>query len=595
VDENGGDTVSFTVQYVTKFVPSAFTEMTKSLSLNVTESYLLDKENGTGFTVTGTSSGDWQVTRVTSGSVDKYNGAAFTPSGQDEDGKDIYTMNVTGQEPIKLVLESSAPASTATSALPKGTTITLIAVIDDCSPTYWYYYCESDTTTDISLSSFKQMNTTTESNESYTFEKASGGAVKSDSRSRVRENLIFIVNFENVENADAQNLSGNLQLKHTYGSETDRKELMDYVQAIPQEVEGTVGTTNEETGDADGTVGTTNEETDGEDSADSNIQYTYKRHYPAVSNTYNVTNSTTGLNELTLSLESGAAIRNIGTTTISYSVVEDVASASVNTRYNEREFSLKVTLMKDGTPVTFPEGTQFFYNGTQIRATDDQTGVILPIKSALTGSFQIKTTLKGWESVGQNGIESSILSVAEGGGNSSENSGEIGNAEGGGNGAAEGSTSGYRLVAELYSSNAAGYYNSIDTKRNKDLALTLPTTEDSVRYNLSATINDGDDTTANRLLSAGSTLDVLVRASVSGGDSNETVKVQLYEFTGTDDFSYRKVANASQVFASMPSDIAASPIGSEWKPTVVANPTTGTYRLEFTYGDKTDYLDFIVQ
>jgi hypothetical protein len=244
--------------------------------------------------------------------------------------------------------------------------------------------------------------------------------------------------------------------------------------------------------------------------------------------------------------------------------------------------------MKGETSVTFPEGTQFFYNGTQIRATDDQTGVILPIKSALTGSFQIKTTLKGWRSVGQNSIESTISSVAE--------DGENGASEGNNEGNNEDSTSGFWLKAELYSSNAAGYYNSIYTGRNANLPLTLPKTEDSVRYNLSATINDGDDTTANRLLSAGSTLDVLVRASVSGGDSNETVKVQLYEFTGTDDFSYRKVANASQVFENMPSDnIAASSEGSEWKPTVATNPTTGTYRLEFTYGDKTDYLDFIVQ
>jgi hypothetical protein len=45
----------------------------------------------------------------------------------------------------------------------------------------------------------------------------------------------------------------------------------------------------------------------------------------------------------------------------------------------------------------------------------------------------------------------------------------------------------------------------------------------------------------------------------------------------------------------MSSDIEASSTGSEWKQTVATNPTTGTYRLEFTYGDKTDYLDFIVQ
>jgi hypothetical protein len=45
----------------------------------------------------------------------------------------------------------------------------------------------------------------------------------------------------------------------------------------------------------------------------------------------------------------------------------------------------------------------------------------------------------------------------------------------------------------------------------------------------------------------------------------------------------------------MPSDIEALSTGTEWKPKVATNPTTGTYRLEFTYGDKTDYLDFIVQ
>jgi hypothetical protein len=34
---------------------------------------------------------------------------------------------------------------------------------------------------------------------------------------------------------------------------------------------------------------------------------------------------------------------------------------------------------------------------------------------------------------------------------------------------------------------------------------------------------------------------------------------------------------------------------SNWTPTISEDAAKGTYRLEFTYGDKTDYLDFIVQ
>jgi hypothetical protein len=52
------------------------------------------------------------------------------------------------------------------------------------------------------------------------------------------------------------------------------------------------------------------------------------------------------------------------------------------------------------------------------------------------------------------------------------------------------------------------------------------------------------------------------------------------------------------VFTSKESTISADSDGVQWKPVICEGAASGTYRLEFTYGekgDKKEYLDFIVQ
>ena len=53
-------------------------------------------------------------------------------------------------------------------ALPVNTTITLVSVKNESNPTYWYYLVETENLTEISLTEFKQMGTTSGSNFSLT-------------------------------------------------------------------------------------------------------------------------------------------------------------------------------------------------------------------------------------------------------------------------------------------------------------------------------------------------------------------------------------------------------------------------------------------
>jgi hypothetical protein len=224
----------------------------------------------------------------------------------------------------------------------------------------------------------------------------------------------------------------------------------------------------------------------------------------------------------------------------------------MNTQYDEREYAVALTLEKKSdsgySAQNFPDGTVFLFQGERLQANANNAGVIVPIKRSGKYELQIETALFGFDR------------------------GE------------------YQLRAVLYSASEANYYNSIHTERNA--TTTTFTVVEAPTYALSVNAN-GDG--ASQIVSAGESLDITVRArreSTSASDE-PNVGVALYQYQKDSD-KYTPV-NASAVFTSGVSTLTASGEGVSWKPVISESAVSATYRLEFTYGDKTDYLDFIVQ
>lgn len=157
---------AFTVQYITKFMPSAFNtstiHITESLTTAVEETYLLDNKTGVGFTLDK----DDKLIHVTKGAISEYE---ITPDGN---GGYTVTYPETADSEQKTSHQLTVcKDKTDGITFPKGTMITMIAQIDSYTPTYWYYYCNGNET-ELNLDSFTKMNCT-DSTAKFTFENAS--------------------------------------------------------------------------------------------------------------------------------------------------------------------------------------------------------------------------------------------------------------------------------------------------------------------------------------------------------------------------------------------------------------------------------------
>jgi hypothetical protein len=145
----------------------------------------------------------------------------------------------------------------------------------------------------------------------------------------------------------------------------------------------------------------------------------------------------------------------------------------------------------------------------------------------------------------------------------------------------------YKLNAVLYSASVASYYNNLATEKKADTTFTVvkaPT------YALSVKANGTD---ASQIVSAGESLDITVKAKNNGTASETNVAVELYQYQkGSEKYTEM---DFSTVFSSGRTTVTASDSGVEWKPVISESALPGTYRLQFTYGDKVEYLDFIVQ
>jgi hypothetical protein len=505
---------AFTVQYYTRYMPSVFGDVTETLTLNVNEKYLWSEKTGVGFTVVEdtTKTNGFELVAVTEGLVSEYQDRIT----KTQDGYKLTQADETSTAEPETLQDSGTKTSQTT--FPKGTTITLVAQFDDYAPTYWYYYC-TQATSEIPLSNFVQMNAAdNDANAKYSMEKASGGYINAKTSNRITENLIFVVDFANIELGESENVSGTLQLKHSYKSGTEERDIMDYITEVDAE---------------DGTT-------------------TYDRFNPVISNTFAVVKDTDGLSDFTIGVTSSSGADSSNGMTAVYEKDKLTAEITItpdnkamNTQYDEREYSVLLTLEKDDEAIAFPDGTVFRFQGDSLEANAENKGVIIPVGSVGTKTVEIETALTGYDP------------------------GE------------------YKLNAVLYSASVASYYNNLATEKKADTTFTVvkaPT------YALSVKANGTD---ASQIVSAGESLDITVKAKNNGTASETNVAVELYQYQkGSEKYTEM---DFSTVFSSGRTTVTASDSGVEWKPVISESALPGTYRLQFTYGDKVEYLDFIVQ
>lgn len=133
----------------------------------------------------------------------------------------------------------------------------------------------------------------------------------------------------------------------------------------------------------------------------------------------------------------------------------------------------------------------------------------------------------------------------------------------------------------LYSAPDAAYYNTLNTAY--EAYITFELTEVPVYSLKVSAVNDGNSDKTGQVVMSGETLNVDIMAS---NDKKVVVdvEVELLKKNGTS--GYTEVA-WNDVFAGQ-EDVSSS---NSWK----VNAGSGTYRLVFTYGDKEEYMNFIVK
>jgi hypothetical protein len=368
------------------------------------------------------------------------------------------------------------------------------------------------------------MNSSQDEKGKYSLESASGNGVSATSTNRITENLIFVIDFANISLENE--ISGKFQLKHSYpvsASDTSEEEkeyrdIMEYVTSEKQD--------------------------------DDNV--TYNLFNPVISTGFTVSPDNDGIGKFNMSIDK-TSYYSKDSIKAEISIVAD--KDYLNTQYDEREYAVKLTLLKkknssdeNGSTteknkyeaVKFPDGTIFNFNGEKLRATDNNESVIIPVKKVGTYNVEIVTSLIGFE-------------LDE-----------------------------YQIQAELYSSSAANYYNSlITTEKDSD--------EFTVIANPTYAINVTNS--GSSVLQRGDTLNISIQTKATNVESN-TVNVNIYKYEGGD--KYDLLSGLDTVFVTASSSITVNETAT-WTPTISDSAARGTYRLEFKYGDKVEYLDFIIK
>lgn len=431
---------------------------------------------------------------------------------EEAEGNLAYFLQTPGNEEIPLEKEWQADGDFA---LPPGTTVLMIAKIQDYGPSYWYYYCTEEKG-EISLSDFRQMGAAGECSM-YSLSAALGSQGDIPAEGPVKEELRFILDFGNGETGMPEEQTVCAKLGHI----------------------ATVG-----------------------DAA--NVEIMYPSH-PEVSDPGLLSGNTSESHSVKMELADGGRACSCRDT---YELQLEITETPevTDTRCLGREYAVKLELVEvdesgklktdeAGNVLTwpFPEGMTAVYGGQQVAASEGHRAFILPLKEA--GTHRVT-------------LHAGVGAFCGGEG------GQV------------------TLLASLYAVRDASYYREVDLK-TRGIASFPVQAEPRYTLGVGAAQADGEGE-QRRLLEKGEAFTLKVRAFEEGTSGTEDeVSVAVYQFD-KENRSYTCL-DWQEVFANEDGCLVKLSKGDAlWKGLVSEEAGSGVYRLEFSYHDKTEYVDFIV-
>lgn len=505
-----------TLQFTTQYMPGKYDNMREILQTSFHEFYLQDGED---IAVTATKAdfgdgGEFELQSIIKGGVPQSIEGYTIVQESAEDGNLAYYLKTPQNEKKETELVSEAFGGFT---LPRGTTIALIARIQDYAPSYWYYYCTEEKG-EISLSDFRQMNAADEYS-TYNLSEASGNQVDLQAEEWIKEELYFIIDFGNIEGetADVQVREACAKLGH-------------------------IATVN----------------------GVENVEIMYPS-YPKVSDTWTISGNDTDSHFIDVRMtDAGSVYSGRDTYELQIEIAEN--SGFEDTRCREREYAVKLEQIEvdaSGNPKTdaqgkvitkpFPEGMTVTYGGQQITASEDHRVFILPVEEA--------------------GIHNVTLSA----GISAFCGGEDGKV---------------MLRASLYAARDASYYNDVDLRKSGDVSFFVKAESEYTLGVGNAHVTGEED--QRHLFEKGETFSLEIRAFEDGTPGTEDeVSAVVYQFD-KESQSYTCI-DWQAVFVNGDSNLVKLSDGAAlWQDSVSEEAVSGVYRLEFSYHDKTEYVDFIV-
>lgn len=599
VSSNGDISITgqsaLTLEYMTEYVPSNYENMTESLQTSFHELYLWNGQD-TAFTATIGDQDNLELQSIVKGNIPQSTADYEIYREKTQDGSDTYYItktetkstaqntdntitqttknqndiiteqlskdegniaaestsegesNIDPESNINIesgihMMNEQAPTTdrenltltgTASSdfSIPIGTVITMVAQINNNNPTYWYYYCTEEKK-EILLSDFRQMNTTYENTDEnakiqYNLYTASGNQINENEI--VTENLRFIFDFSNTKE-DIMTLQGaSAKLKHTATiNGVENVEIMDYT---------------------------------GQTAAENEI--TYYRSFPKISNTWKISQNNTNIESFQMSMTNPTTeYSTYDTYELQLEITEN--SEYSDTRCQERQYAVKLEKIEtdengnaktdaNGNIITgtFPEGMTISYNDQELTPTENNQVFILPVKSAGTHIFQMKTGLSAFHNE-ENGI--------------------------------------IMLRASLYASKDASYYSDLNLDKTAFLTFKAKAAPD---YALFVSNANSQEEKAH-LFEKGEPLSLNIQTLKNGAvEPLDKAYMAIYRWNKQKQ-NYTHIEWSELFDGEENIDIELTNDSTIWTGHLLEEAAVGVYRLEFCYYDKIDYIDIIVK
>jgi hypothetical protein len=530
---------SFTAEVLTDYIAGAYQISDRYLSFGDSgRVYLMDDDDSADVHIAFTLDSEGNLIYASEGTKKVYN----------------ITKNSDGTYNVEYLADSVSPGRNVTlsevktvesgsrTTLPKGTTITMVATINEGQPTYWYYYCQNDMTgSDIPLKDFVRMNQkNSDSSDKFSLYKASNGLVGDDSGDRVIENLIFVVDFAGADDNWVDQNIDELQLRVGYQYTTTGNfsgvDMFDYCQMkhIKSDIDKEYDV------------------------------YNYSHITPEYSGSVYISKTADGLehkdNENTgikIKVNEGSQTNGkyIPTDIITGIITIDEDKSFANTQifneYDKREYSVKLTVTDENNEVcVIPAGTVVQWGDSSFVLEKNNKYLIIPMVESGEHNFEINTI----NSIGLEGGE-------------------------------------WILTANLYSSREGNYYNDINTSHKASAEVVV---EDKVDYGIKVTGSD-------HIFTCDSSVNLTVDTVASKEIKNDSVKVKLFEYDSATISDYEEI-QLTDLFVygtltdiNLGDDSSAVSGSSLWKGEFIENAPAGTYRLQFTYHHRVEYWDFIIE